>query len=246
MRVAVISDIHGNCLAFDTVLADIVGQSIDRAVCLGDAIQGGVQPAETVARLRELGCPVVMGNADAFMLTGTHSGGEPTTPLMNTVREWSLGQLSEADRAFIGAFVPTVEIPLEGGRTLLCFHGTPGSFDEIIFPQTPEEEVRGYLGAHLPAIMTGGHTHLQQIRRLDDTFFFNPGSVGFSYSHTQEKGPGFRADPWAEYAILTSEGSSLGLEFRKVPLDIAALTAIMRESGHPDTAGQIARYSPRG
>ena len=246
MRVAVFSDIHGNRLALDTVLADLEGRAIDRLVCLGDAIQGGVQPAETVARLRELGCPVVMGNADAFMLTGEHSGGEPTTPIMNAVREWSLSRLSDEDRAFIGAFVPTVEVPLEGGRRLLCFHGTPGSFDEIILPQTPEEEVRGYLGAHIPAIMTGGHTHLQQIRRLDDTFFFNPGSVGFSYSHTQARDASFRADPWAEYAILTSEGDSISLEFRKVPLDVAALTAIMRASGHPDTEGQVARYGPRG
>src|SRR4051794_15200336 len=119
MRVAVFSDMHGNCLALDTVLADLAGRATDRLVCLGDAIQGGVQPAETVARLRELGCPVVLGNADAFMLTGKSTGGEPTTPLMNTVREWSLSQLSEDDRAFIGAFVPTVEIPLEGGRRLL-------------------------------------------------------------------------------------------------------------------------------
>jgi predicted phosphodiesterase len=186
-----------------------------------------------------------MGNADAFLLTGESAGAEPTTPLMNAVREWSLSQLSEEDRAFMRSFVPTVEIALEGGHRLLCFHGTPGSFDEIIFPHTPEDEVRGYLGAHIPAIMCGGHTHLQQIRRLDDTFFFNPGSVGFSYSHTQERGPGFRADPWAEYAILTSRGDSLGLEFRKVPLDLAALNAAIRASGHVDTEGQLARYRPR-
>ncbi|MGE5335161.1 MAG: metallophosphoesterase family protein, partial [Nitrososphaerota archaeon] len=53
-RLAVISDIHGNCVALDTVLADLGRLSVDRVVCLGDAIQGGVQPAETVQRLREL------------------------------------------------------------------------------------------------------------------------------------------------------------------------------------------------
>jgi predicted phosphodiesterase len=245
MRIAVFSDIHGNCLALDTVLADIAKRDIDRGVCLGDAIQGGAQPAQAVARLRALDCPIVMGNADAFMLSGESAGAEPTTTLMNRVREWSLSQLSDEDRAFIGSFVPTVEIALEGGHRLLCFHGTPGSFDEVIFPHTPEEEVRGYLGAHIPAIMCGGHTHLQQIRRLDDTFFFNPGSVGFSYSHTQERGPGFRADPWAEYAILTSEGASLSLELRKVPLDLAALREAIQASGHVDTEGQLARYRPR-
>ena len=69
MRIAVISDIHGNCFALDSVLQDIRQQGIEQIVCLGDAIQGGAQPAETVQRLRELNCPVVMGNADDFVLT---------------------------------------------------------------------------------------------------------------------------------------------------------------------------------
>src|SRR5260221_6914919 len=63
MRLAVISDIHGECFALDQVLQDIRRQGIEQMVCLGDALQGGSQPAETLARLRELNCPVVMGNA---------------------------------------------------------------------------------------------------------------------------------------------------------------------------------------
>jgi predicted phosphodiesterase len=65
MRVAVISDMHGNNIAFETVLADIKQKGTDQIVCLGDAIQGGPQPAEVVQNLRALNCPVVMGNADA-------------------------------------------------------------------------------------------------------------------------------------------------------------------------------------
>src|SRR5690349_17179247 len=76
MRIAVISDIHGNCLALDAVLADLQRDGVDWIVCLGDAIQGGAQPAETVARLRDLGCPIVMGNADAWLLTGEETGAE--------------------------------------------------------------------------------------------------------------------------------------------------------------------------
>src|SRR5262245_60013053 len=126
MRVAVISDIHGNVLALDAVLADLSGEEFDRGVCLGDAVQGGAQPAEAVARLRELGWPIVMGNADAWLLTGEETGDEePATPWMLAVREWSLGQLSEADRQFIGGFRPTVEFALPGGTRLICAHGTP-------------------------------------------------------------------------------------------------------------------------
>src|SRR5262249_6355903 len=98
-RIAVISDIHGNAVALDVALADIERAGVDQIVCLGDAVQGGAQPAQTVARLRELGCPVVMGNADAWLLSGVDTGGETTTTEQEAVRQWSLAQLSDADRA---------------------------------------------------------------------------------------------------------------------------------------------------
>src|SRR6266436_7407441 len=80
MRLAVISDIHGECFALDQVLQDIRRQGIEQMVCLGDALQGGSQPAETLTRLRELNCPVVMGNADAWLITGQQtSPGEHTS-----------------------------------------------------------------------------------------------------------------------------------------------------------------------
>src|SRR5262245_25673638 len=219
MRIAIISDIHGNCFALDVTLADIRGAAVDQIVCLGDAIQGGAQPAATVARLRELGCPIVIGNADAWLLTGEETDAErPATEQMRTIREWSLAQLSSADRVFIAGFQPTVTLALGEGRELLCFHGSPRSFDDIIYPDTPEDEVQRFLGGFGAAALAGGHTHLQQIRRLGDAIFFNPGSVGLAYSHQQPE-QSFRADPWAEYAILSLEAGRLGLEFRRIPYD---------------------------
>lgn len=240
-RIAVISDIHGNCVALDTALADIDRASIDQVVCLGDAIQGGAQPAATVRRLRELACPVVMGNADAWMLTGVETGGEPTTEMMERVRQWSLAQLSADDQAFIAAFAPTVTVPLTAERALLCFHGTPTSFDEILLPSTPSEEVRRVLDPYAPAILTGGHTHLQQIRQLTETFFFNPGSVGLAcnYELPEER---FRREPWVEYAILSAADGAISLEFRKVPLPMETLREALATSGHPDTERVLREY----
>jgi predicted phosphodiesterase len=70
MRIAVISDIHGNDFAFEKVEADIKKQGVDQIVCLGDAIQGGAQPAAVVQRIRRLNCQIVMGNADSWLITG--------------------------------------------------------------------------------------------------------------------------------------------------------------------------------
>ena len=208
-------------------------------------MQGGAQPVETVARLRELGCPIVMGNADAWLLTGeVTSDNEAVTEAQETVRQWSLAQLSPDDRAFIAAFQPTVELPLEGARhRLLCFHGSPTSFDDLIFPETPQEEFVRLLDPFAPAVFTGGHTHVQHVRRLRETFFFNPGSVGVAYDRHQPDEGSPRLDPWAEYAVLSSEGERLALEFRRVPYDVRPLVEIIRVSGRPDAEAMAAEYS---
>lgn len=245
MRIAIFSDMHGNDVAFETVEADIQKQKVDRLVCLGDAIQGGPQPAAVVQRLRRLNCPVVMGNADAWLLGGIETGDEGIPPerlkKMGEIRLWSLSQLSEDERAFISGFQPTVTVALNGNLSLLCFHGSPVSFDDVILPIAPQEDFQKHLGAYAEHILTGGHTHAQQIRRNGKQFFFNPGSVGFTYSHHQPDDH-FRADPWAEYAILTVEDGRTGLEFRRVPFDVNELIRIYRESGRPFAEEAIAQY----
>ena len=245
MRVAVISDMHGNDLAFEEVEADIRHQKIDQIVCLGDAIQGGPQPAAVVQRLLGLNCPVVMGNADAWLISGVETADEGIPPerlkKMGEIRTWSLSQLTEDDRAFIASFQPTVTVNLEDGLNLLCFHGSPTSFDDIILPAAPDDVFEKFLSPYADQILTGGHTHAQQIRRNGELFFFNPGSVGFAYSHYQPDGQ-FFADPWAEYAILTMEKDQTSLEFRRVPFDIQELIRIYRESGRPFADEAIAQY----
>jgi len=245
MRIAIISDIHGNNVAFETVLADIKRQDIEQIVCLGDAIQGGPQPAAVVQRLRRLDCPVVMGNADAWLLSGVETGDEGIPPerlkKMGEIREWSLSQLSEADKKFIAGFQPTITLTLDKDLDLLCFHGSPDSFDDIIVPAAPQEDFHKFLGAYADHILTGGHTHAQQIRRNGELFFFNPGSVGLAYSHNQPDGQ-FHADPWAEYAILTAENGVTSLEFRRVPFDAQELIRVYRESGRPFAEEAVAQY----
>ena len=245
MRIGIISDIHGNCVALDAVLENIKQTGVDQIVCLGDGVQGGPQPVEVVARLQELGCPVVMGNADDWLLTGVASDAEAISEersvRLDAVREWQLTRLSPSDLDFIRTFQPTVQIELDGERTLLCYHGSPKSFDHVILPQTPDEEVHGYLEPHEPMIYTGGHTHMQFIRHFGRTFHFNPGSVGVAYRHDQPDDH-FRLDPWAEYALLSSSSGTLSLEFRRIPFDVGQLISVYRASGRPFADSSIAEY----
>ena len=245
MRIAVVSDVHGNLVAFDAVLRDLQHEAVDRIVALGDMIQSGPQPADVVQRLRELDCQVVMGNSDAWLLTGAETGNEKISDerlrKLNIVREWSLARLHKIDRDFIESFALTIQLDLQHGHKFLGFHGSPTDFDQLIFPHTPEAEFQNLLLPYADHILAGGHTHLPHVRRISNSFFFNPGSVGVAYNHGQDESA-FHLDPWAEYAILTVGETHIGLEFRRVPFDVDELVRVYRDSGRPFAEEVIAEY----
>lgn len=242
MLIALISDIHGNGVGLEAALEDLERHSVDQVVCLGDAIQGGSQPAQVAARLRELGCPVVMGNSDSWILTG--EGAEQIPASAFEVRDWTRDQLGEEGLQFVAGFRPTVEIDLGGDRRLLCFHGSPRSFDHVILPETPEDEIEPLLGGTGASLLAGGHTHLQWWRRLDGSTFFNPGSVGVAYNR-HLPAESFYIYPFAEYAVLHVAPDHASLEFCRVPFDVDALEQAAIASGRPygDREGQ--QYRPR-
>ena len=157
------------------------------------------------------------------------------------VRAWTLAQLSSADLAFMRQFQPTIELALEADKTLLCFHGSPHSYNDIIFPHTPDETVRPLLAGFSATFLTGGHTHTQQLRRVGESWYFNPGSVSLAYNWERAK-DGSKVDPWSDYAIVISEGTSTGITFRHVPFDVDALASIIRASGLPYAETSVAIY----
>jgi predicted phosphodiesterase len=241
MRVAVISDIHANCFALDATLDDLEQYPVDQVICLGDVVQGGAQPRQTITRLRELACPVVMGNADSWLLTEESDTIEPTTQQQREVRAWTLAELSSADLDYVRGFQRTLEVSLSHEQRLLCFHGSPNSFDDVLLPETSKEDWDRLLGPFSPAIMAGGHTHTQQIRRVHDGLFFNPGSIGVAYNYylTKEQ---FHIDAWAEYAVLSYGDGSMSLSFHRVPYNVQKLIRIIEASGRPNANAMVNDY----
>jgi predicted phosphodiesterase len=242
MRTALVSDIHGNAVALEALIADLERNPVDQVVCLGDVAQGGAQPAEVIDLLRDLRWPVVIGNADDFLL-GADIGAEPVTPRLLEVRAWSVGQLGPERLDYIRSFSPTIEAGLGDGRTLLAFHGSPGSYNDVILPPLEEEQFRSFLGGHEASVLAGGHVHLQWVRRLGNSVFVNPGSVGLSYDHEQPE-EDFHFDPWAAYSLVTTGGGELELAFRRVPFDWERVVRVLTESGIPHSADSIERWTP--
>jgi predicted phosphodiesterase len=212
---ALVSDIHGNDTALEAVVAELTRLGIEQVVCLGDAVQGGPQPGEVLDRLTSLGWPVILGNADAFLLEVPADSPEPITEAQLERRAWTLSRLEPGRLAQIRAFVPTLDVELDGGLTLRAFHGSPRSYDDVVLPESPDGQVEQLLGGSGVDLLAGGHTHLQWARYVDGALYVNPGSVGLAYDR-------FEDDPQpkqvAEYAIV-SGGS---VEFRRVPWQSAS------------------------
>jgi predicted phosphodiesterase len=232
MRVAFISDIHGNLLALEAVLRELEQESFDRLICLGD-VAVGPQPREVLERVHGLGCPVVMGNWDAAFLDGMPevSDGDEVAQKLVEIGAWWAGALTEDDRGFMSSFVPGLELELPDGNRMLCFHGSPRSYNDWIFAHTPENEVMAMFGEQRAPVMVGGHTHLQMVRRLDGVLMVNPGSVGLPFRQWWPRE--VRIAPWAEYGLLGFENGRVAIDLRRTTFDVDALLALAKESGMP-------------
>lgn len=209
-RLALLSDQHGNDVAFRAALADVERLGVGEIVCLGDVVQGGDEPAQTLDRLAALGCETVLGNADAFLLEVPTDSPEPITEQQLERREWTLSQLDDSHLAQIRSFVPVVRRTLDNAQ-LLFFHGSPRSYDDVLLPEL-DDALEPFLG-HDAALLAGGHTHLQWTRRIGDALYVNPGSVGVSYDRFTDP-PAVRSV--AEWALVTAADGTVAVEFRQV------------------------------
>ena len=183
MPLALVSDIHGNDRAFAAVVAELDRLGVDRAVCLGDAVQGGDDPRQVLDRLVGLGWPVVLGNADDFLLEVQVDSPEEITEAQLEKRAWTLAQLDAGHLGQIRSFQRTIEL-----GSLLAFHGSPRSYDDLIFPDTGDAEIERLLGGSGVDVLAGGHTHRQWTRVIGGALYVNPGAV--------------MSEP-AEFAVLT-------------------------------------------
>jgi predicted phosphodiesterase len=234
-KIAILADIHGNLPALEAVLAEIATEGIERVVCLGDVATLGPQPHEVIARLRGLGCPVVMGNTDGDLLALQRNENTTDSNWGNDdfdFDRWCAARLTDDDLAYLQTFQPTISMSLGNGMTLLCYHGSPRSYDERITAETPDEALHEMLSQTPAQLYVGGHTHQQMMRRYRGTLVLNPGTVGFAKDAippaAQVSNPS-----WAEYAIIASDGGQLDVSLRRVPFDLDALFAAHDATGIP-------------
>jgi predicted phosphodiesterase len=237
-RLALIGDIHGNRVALDAVLADVARRRADELVCLGDVAAGGPQPRAAIARLRELGCAGVRGNAEGWLLDGLPPGRGEGTRRLGEIVAWARASLAAEDLVYLGTLPPALTLTV-GGITLACFHGSPRSEIEALLATTPDRELAEALDAAPAAgVLAGGHTHLQLRRACGDRLLVNPGSVGLPLGS-------LRGDPplpaWAEYGLLDVDGSEAVVSLERVAVERPALAAATAAMPQPSWAADLER-----
>lgn len=231
MRAALLSDIHGNLVALDAVLADLERAQPDTIICLGDVVENGPQPREVLARLRDIGAHTVLGNTDERVLHPQPY--DPPTERARrsaTIEAWNVSLLTPEDRSFLASFRATVTLELAPGMTVLCFHGSPRSNTEVILATTPEHDLDLMLAGCEGLVLIGGHTHTQLLRRYRQQLIVNPGSVGMPF---ELRSGGDYRPPWAEYALVEASPAGLRIDLRRVALDVAAVVRAAHVSGMP-------------
>lgn len=243
MRIAFLSDIHGNYTAFQSVLKDIETQKIDQFISLGDTVTMGPQPIESLKALRALNCLYIKGNHDAAVLEPEKAEKYEITHYLAPDLYWCQKQLTADDRIFLDSFNSMLSITLPNGVKILAFHGSPLSSTDIIQATTPPELLDKYFAGHNADIYIGGHSHVQMIRRYGEKMILNSGSIGNAFKFVYSPGNPPSLLPWAEYMILDQTGDSVSIDARRVYFDTDEVHRVVKESGLPGSAWWLRQYA---
>ena len=244
MRIALISDVHGNLVSLDAVLDDISRQNINEIIFLGDIATLGPYPHESVARLKELECPCIIGNHETYLfkpaLGHTYMRG---TQWFTDTLTWCRAQLTPDDYKFLSTFEPIIKFSLDGDASLICYHGSPRSNVENIFATTSAGQLDEMLDGHRATIMAGGHTHIQMMRQHNGLMIVNSGSVGMPFEQMPFSGPGPKIMPWAEYAIINSDNGFVSTELRRVFVDVEKVKQAALASRMPEPTDWLSNWA---
>ncbi|MBI3748842.1 MAG: metallophosphoesterase family protein [Chloroflexi bacterium] len=232
MRIAVISDVHGNLLALDAVLAS--AGAVDAVWHLGDVVGYGPEPDAVVERLAAIGAIGVRGNHDAAACGGTEI--EWFNPDARSAMEWTRQVVAEPTRAWLSALPERRET---GGFTLVHGSGRDPIWEYVT---TPAAAAASLVAMDTPHGLNG-HTHVPAAYRVVDDrvgrlgpdrgtsesavalgggrLLLNPGSVGQPRD----------GDPRASYLIVDTDAGTAS--WTRVAYDIVAVDSAMRAAGLP-------------
>ena len=206
-RIGVLSDIHGNAVALQAVLADI--ERVDALVCAGDVVGYGPSPGQCVSMIRDRDIPTVVGNHDWAVMNGQpYESGDRYA--CETLPDDAIGWLCT---------LPVSQRLFDDRLKLVHVHPDPDRRDPGIRIEPPDFQPE-FLGDERVLVL--GHTHIQHAEVYDNGTVVNPGSVGQPRD----------GNPDAAYAIVNMSDHSV--ELHRVSYDISRVQARIRDTGIDD------------
>lgn len=224
MRIALIADIHANLQAFAAVTADAGSRKAEMIWNAGDFLGYGPNPEEVVQWNKKACILSILGNYDHKVLKLRQTGELKTkSSLKRFAFQWTLDQLSKDSRQYLRSLPESIRIQYAGWKILLV-HGSPSSREEPLTTDTTEERLIELEQAAQVDIILCGHSHVPFSRKVNNTWFINPGSVG-----RQDDG-----DYRASYALLELAPESLQVTHRRLDYNIKATLDEMERKDLPE------------
>jgi len=230
MRVAVVSDIHGNLTALEAVIADLKDVSPDLIVHGGDLVASGFRPAEVVDRIRQLGWPGVLGNTDEMLWNPDRLAALRDTRLRGLGEALRHIAIATAER--IGPeridWLRTLPTTWRSADLIISVvHASPEDLWRAPLLDASDENLECVYGSLRTAFVMYGHIHRSFIRTLPTQTVANCGSVSLSYDD----------DPRASYLVVEN-GKGI---IRRVEYEIDREVIGLRQSQYPhaDWIGRI-------
>jgi predicted phosphodiesterase len=230
-RIAVLSDIHGNLIALEAVLAEIRRIKPDAVLVAGDLVLNGPDPNGTVDALRFLeseGALIVSGNTDIAVgdfdygsAFPQYQDGVPDTIV--AAAEWAHDELGDDQLAWLRRLPAERRMRAADGTLVLVVHASPGSqtrgFDQaldanIIFERAAGTDAR---------VICVGHTHIPEVRDLGFKVIVNDGSTGYV----------FDGDPTASWAMVDIHDGNVAAEIKRTPFDVLSVANAISARGLP-------------
>lgn len=230
VRVAVLSDVHGNVTALEAVRAALRKERPDVVMVAGDLVMNGHDPAGSVAMLREMeteGAIIVAGNTDVAVADADYGAAFPHMPegipaAMQAAAEWAHDALDDEALAWLRRL--PAERRLRIGETLLLLtHASPGSMTAGLGADVDASTILERISRTDARVICCGHTHLPAVTEFGWKVIANAGSAGYV----------FDGDPTASWVVVTLDGEDVSAEIRRTEFDVMAAANAISARGLP-------------